>query len=166
MDALELNRTINTICAHLPNWFIQGQPQESGNLILANGKITLKTDFKVGQRILLTGGMFAVGSFLIASKLEVDTGGYLYTLDGAEGIDDEIALVYGQRVPPGFIALCEEIAAWRPKNKPTSLQSENIIGEYSYTKATGPDGLPPGWQKVFAPDLREYRTQMTTGVRL
>ena len=192
MDTKTLNQTINNICARLPNWFIKDQPQEVGQFTLINGQITLKNDFKVGSRILLTGGDFAVGSFRITAKEaggitariwdDNDTwddnklwedytydilAGFTYTLEGLEGVSDEWqGVVYGQRVPPDFIALCEKVAAREAANPTGNLVSEQVAGFYSKTLAVGADGLPVGWEVVFKKELAKYRGGMVTGVRL
>ena len=68
------------------------------------------------------------------------------------------------KVPRAFLALADEIQAWVDKygdvmNSP--YQSESVIGEYSYTKASA--GLSSGgdtqsdWQYVFRKRLNEWR---------
>lgn len=59
--------------------------------------------------------------------------------------------------PPGdFLALCEEIEDWREKHPVQALKSERF-GEYGCEFASGKDGMPLGWQEVFAAKLQPYR---------
>ena len=164
MDAKTLNSTINAVCAMLPNHFLDGTVEE-GKLILTNGEITLKADFRVGQRIALGGGYFARGSYKILTKLPSGNG-FIYELEGLDNVSDELAIAYGQRMPQDFIDLCERIAKWEGKNEPTKVVSHSVGGYYSETVAVGADGLSAGWQDVFKKELRQYRTQMVTGVAL
>ena len=171
MDAKTLNRTINAVCARLANFFVIPAQTTEGKHTLTNGQITLLQDFKVGQRIYIEPPreewIRAPGSWAIKSKLEVSDG-FLYDLDGAEDISDEWAgVIYGQRIPPALVSLAEKIAAWTesPKNAPTAVVSHGVGGYYTETRATGADGLPVGWEAVFAKDLAQFPRQMVTGVR-
>jgi hypothetical protein len=92
---------------------------------------------------------------------------YLYELEGLSDVSDEWqGTVYSQRIPPDFIDLCQRIAEWAAKSQPTNVVSHGVGGYYNQTVATGPDGLPAGWQRVFANELRPYRRSMLTGVTL
>ena len=163
---MDINRMINSVMAHLPNYFIQDQPRESGLFTLANGLIILEYKYASGSRILFTGGNFAVGSYKILS-VQPYGDKYQYALEGLENVSDEwTGIIYGQRVPPDFIHLCERISEWCDKNSPSNITGENVINEFSFTRATDKNGIIHGWQKVFADELRRYRTQMMTNIKL
>lgn len=66
------------------------------------------------------------------------------------------------KLPPGFLALVEEISAWEEKNADalaSPFTSENVIGVYSYTKATGGSGAggTVTWRDAFRERLKPYR---------
>ena len=161
---MSLNRTIDMACAHLRNHFIEGG-YEAGLFELKNGTIKLKTEFREGQRLLLTGGMFANGSYKITSKRK-SGGGFLYALEGLEGVNDKLTAAYGQRMPPQFLALCEEIKKFKEASgNPTAIVSESVAGFHKWQKATDANGKPLGWEAVFADELNQYRRAIT-GVML
>ena len=163
---MELNRIIDMVCAHLRNHFIEGERHEAGLFELKNGKIKLKTEYREGQRLLLTGGMFANGSHKITSKRKMGDG-FTYTLESLEGVNDKIAIVYGQRIPSQFLALCEEIKEFKEAghNKQSAIVSESVAGFHKWQKATDANGKPLGWEAVFADELNQYRRAIT-GVML
>ena len=168
MDTKTINRTITEVCQHICNFFTDEQPSETSDFTIQNGEIALSLDFIVGQRILLTGGYFAIGSFEITDKVSGD-GSYIYTLDAAEDISETWhGVIYGQRIPPDFIILCREIMEFRanPKEKPSSITKEGVLGVHSWQKWRGADGVPLGWQDLFAKELAKYRVSMTSNIRL
>lgn len=162
---MEPKGTIDMVCAHIRNHFIDGEPREAGPFELKNGRVKLPDGYREGQRLLLAGGMFAGGSYRITGKKK-SGGGFAYTLEGLEGVDDTLSAVYGQRMPPRFLSLCGEIAEWLSENGRSNVASHSVGGYYSETAATGKDGLPAGWESVFAKELSVYRKQIFTGVSL
>ena len=160
-----LSRTIDMVCAHLRNHFIDGEQHEAGLFELKDGKIKLITEYQEGQRLLLTGGMFANGSHKIISKRKSGDR-FLYALEGLESVSDKLTIVYGQRVPPQFLALCEEIRGFKEAGgKPSAIVSESVAGFHKWQKATDANGRPLGWEAVFAEELKQYRRAIT-GVSL
>ena len=165
---LDLNRTITEVCKHLGNYFTDGQPQVSGDFTIKNGKIVLYDDFIVGQRILLTGGHFAVGSFEVVDRVYLSDAS-VYSLSAADDISESWnGIIYGQRIPPDFISLCREIMEFRldPKERPTTITKESVSNVHSWQKWRGADGVPLGWQDMFAKELSFYRVSMTSNIRL
>ena len=155
-----LNETMTSLCIQLRNFHLPSPPvNESGSYRVVGGKIALKGDYRIGQWLTITP---VLGCFKIA-----DRDGDTYTLDNADGIDLELdnATVYSMQVPLSFLRLCEDVDKWMKNNAPSNLVSENVIGEYSYTKAIGHSGLPAGVYEVFAKELAPWRRYMT-GVRL
>jgi len=167
--ALELNSTINAVCAHLRNFFVLPTQKMARRFELTNGTILLPLELKIGQRVWIepTGEHTeAYGSYRIKTKLSADIGEFLYGLDGLEGISDTWqGTIYGQRIPPDFISLCESIATWEAANQPSNLISESISGFYKKTLATGENGLPADAYEVFAKGLARFPKRMFTGVR-
>lgn len=67
--------------------------------------------------------------------------------------------VWALQPPDDFVRLCEEIAQYDADNPTGALQSESF-GEYSYTRASGQNGVI-GWQTAFAARLWPYRRMFT-----
>ena len=146
---------IQQICEYIHNYFSQDARQ--GTYTIDAGMISLPF-VKDGQRILIVGS-------------DLNDGVYTYHTDGIKNDDDTSAAglrdetFYGSvcalAVPPSVIALSEEIKTWVAKygdviNSP--YQSENVIGVYSYTKASGSGSARPGsWQEVFGDQLNRWR---------
>ena len=66
------------------------------------------------------------------------------------------------KIPPEILAITEEISAWQTKHADTvesPYTSENVIGVYSYTKATGGSGAGGAvtWKDVFDDRLKPWR---------
>jgi len=61
--------------------------------------------------------------------------------------------------PPEFLELADRIYEFRTDeaNTPSGLVSEKVAGLYSVTWATAANGLPAGWQQVFAGDLSAFK---------
>lgn len=147
---------LQQICGYIHNYFIK--VAKVSNYEIVNGMISL--DFvKEGQRFWITNS-------------DLNDGVYTYHESGitndddteAAGLKDETfaGTICALAVPPAVIALSDEINAWVVKNGEaveSPYQSENVIGVYSYTKATGGSGAGGtiGWQDVFKDRLNEYR---------
>lgn len=150
---------LQQICEHIHNYFIKGT--QSGAYEIAGGAISLPF-LKEGQRFLIEGS-------------DLNDGMYTYHSDGIKDDDDAAEVVLQDEtwtgticalaVPPSVIALSAEIGEWVGKygdvvNSP--YQSENVIGVYSYTKAssTGAPGSgndASSWQGVFRDRLNRWR---------
>jgi len=98
----------------------------------------------------------AEGSRLNAGLYEVNDG--LITLAGTRN-EEWRGKIHSCAVPLDFINLCGEIKAFSesPAGKISPYVSESVIGLHSYTKAAGADGLPAGWQVLFAPRLLPFK---------
>jgi hypothetical protein len=141
--------------------------EEKGDYEISDGKITLHDSYKVGQWVHISGSLLNDG---------------LYRLHGVEGslcmlgngTDDEMpvqdeALFYGAvrglRIDPLFMSLARDILAWSETNgKPTALTSESVLGVHSWSRATGANGVPLGWQGVFADRLVPFKRMFPAAV--
>ena len=146
---------LQQICENICNYFIQKRLE--GRFEIAGGTISLP--LLDGQRFLIQGSA-------------LNDGMYTYHENGikddddskAVGLKDEtwVGTVCALAVPPAVSALSTEIKAWVAENG-AALNSpytgENVIGVYSYTKATGGHGAggTVGWMDVFADKLKPYR---------
>ena len=146
---------LNQICENICNYFIQ--KRHEGQFEISNGMISLP--LLDGQRFLIQGSA-------------LNDGMYTYHADGIKDDDDSIAVglqdetfagtICALAVPPAVIALSAEVNAWVDANGESvnsPYTSENVIGVYSYTKATGGSGAggAVSWKDVFADRLKAYR---------
>ena len=153
---------LQQICEKIHNYFIckDRSKTQRGTFEIADGMITLSF-VKEGQRFLLVGS-------------DLNDGIYTYHADGikndddteAAGLQDETfaGTICALAVPPAVIALSEEIKQWEDsygESVKGPYQSEEVIGVYSYTKATatGRNGNaePVTWQTQFASQLDRWR---------
>ena len=147
---------LEQICGYIHNYFIK--EAKVGTYEIENGMISL--DFvKEGQRIWITNS-------------DLNDGMYTYHASGIKNDDDTEAVglqdetftgtICALAVPPAVIALSAEIKAWVDANGDvvnSPYSSENVIGVYSYTKASGGTGAggSVGWQDVFKTQLDRWR---------
>ena len=64
-----------------------------------------------------------------------------------------------------FLSLCAEIHRGIESGelKPSAIVSESMLnGKHSYTKAAGQDGMPIGWEKLYARRLNPFRRMFTS----
>lgn len=131
-----------------PKYKIEGRWAASG------GSLT-------GCDMLLTGDWIAV-----CGSLRND-GVYQVAEDGSvPGLRDETweGTVWLLSPPADFLAVCGEIEVWCEKHPEDDVKSERL-GEYSVARAVNAQGVPLGWQHVFAARLRPWR-RMWTEVRV
>jgi hypothetical protein len=112
-----------------------------------------------GQRFWITNSVFNDGVYTYHEagiKNDDDT--------EAAGLTDErfAGTICALAVPPAVIALSSEINSWVETNGEavnSPYQSENVIGVYSYTKATGGSGAGGcvSWEDVFKDRLNRWR---------
>ena len=146
---------LQQMCETLHNYFIRDTV--SGNYEIAGGMISPMPFLKEGQRFLIAGS-------------DLNDGVYTYHEYGLRDDDDServglhdeafTGAVCVMAVPPAAVALSGEIKAWVDKygevtNSP--YQSENVVGVYSYTRATGTNGGTATWQSVFGDRLKAWR---------
>lgn len=146
---------LEQICREINNHFIQ--TPLCGNYSIRNGVIS-PLSLLEGQRFWI------VGSAL-------NDGVYTYHENGIRNDDDTDAVglsdedfggtICAMAVPPAVIALSAEIKEWVDKygeNAVSPYTSENVIGVYSYTKATGSNGTGGiGWKDAFKDRLKGWR---------
>ena len=147
---------LQQVCEFVHNYFIS--KAHEGTYEITDGTISLPF-MKEGQRLLISGS-------------DLNDGVYTYHSSGIKNDDDtEVAgllpetfagTICALAVPPAVIALAGEIKQWVAKNSEavnSPYQSENVIGVYSYTKATGGTaaGGAIGWQDVYKGQLNRWR---------
>lgn len=146
---------LNQICENICNYFIQNRYE--GRYEIADGMISLP--LLDGQRFLIQGSALNDGLYTFH-----DTG--IKNDDDTEvvGLQDEtwVGTICALAVPPAVIALSADVKAWVDANGEiinTPYTSENVLGVYSYTKASGGTGAggAVSWQDVFADKLKRWR---------
>lgn len=147
---------LQQVLEHIHNMFIKSP--NPGTYTIEGGMLSLPFLLE-GQRFWIVGSV-------------LNDGVYTYHADGIKNDDDTEAAglqdetfagsVCALAVPPAVIALTVEISEWVEKfgdsvNSP--YNSENVIGVYSYTKASGGTGGggAVGWQDAFASRLNRWR---------
>ena len=146
---------LQQICEHIHNYFIR--TVQDGRFDIADGMISLP--LLDGQRFLVSGSALNDGVYTYH-----DTGITNDDDTEAAGLQDETfaGTICALAVPPAVIALSGEINQWVAKNGASvesPYQSENVIGVYSYTKASGGSGAGGSvtWQDVYANQLNRWR---------
>lgn len=146
---------LRQICENICNYFIQNRFE--GKYEIAGGMISLP--LLDGQRFLIQGSA-------------LNDGLYTYHDTGIKNDDDSVAAglraetftgtICALAVPPAVIALAGEIKTWVDNygaSVETPYSSENVLGVYSYTKASGGTGAggSVSWQDVFSDRLNRWR---------
>lgn len=146
---------LQQICEHIHNYFIKTSYESRYEI--ADNMVSLP--LLDGQRFLIIGSMLNDGVFTYH-----DTGINNDDDTEAAGLHDETftGTICALAVPPAVIALSEEIKSWVDKNGEavnSPYESENVIGVYSYTKASGGSGAggSVSWQDVFRSQLNRWR---------
>ena len=140
---------LGIICGHIHNYFTEPNAIRSGEWTIQGGAINL-------SEILIENQYFRI----VGSAL--NDGVYQYP---AEGLSDETfdGEIWPMRVPRDFLSLCGEIEAWQAKygvQAASPFSSENVIGVYSYSKASGDGGgssANPTWESAFKSRLNQWR---------
>lgn len=148
---------LQQVMEHIHNYFIKDR--YNGTFEIADGGISLPFMLD-GQRFLIDGSA-------------LNDGVYTYHPNGIKDDDDKAAVVGLQdetfagticalAVPPAVIALSGEVKAWVEKNGEqvnSPYNSEQVIGVYSYTKASGGSGAggSVSWEDVFRTRLNRWR---------
>ena len=146
---------LQQICENLCNYFVKERFE--GTFEIADGMISLP--LLDGQRFLIQGSALNDGMYTFH-----DTGIMNDDDTIVVGLQDETwaGTICALAVPPAVIALSAEVNAWVDANGESvnsPYTSENVIGVYSYTKATGGSGAggAVSWKDVFADRLKAYR---------
>ena len=147
---------LNQICENICNYFIQNRFE--GRFDIADGMISLP--LLNGQRFLIQGSALNDGMYTFHDtgiKSDDDT-------ELAVGLQDETftGTICALAVPPAVIALSADVKAWVDANGEiinTPYTSENVLGVYGYTKASGGTGAggSVSWQDVFKDQLKRWR---------
>lgn len=132
---------LEQILAHLNNWFLVADGVHQDEYTIADGTVELPF-LRPGQYFRIIGSVFNDGLHQYPADDLTDE-----TFDGA---------VWALAIPRAVQELSDEIKAWAEKNQPSAYTSESF-GGYSYSKATGQNGAPLGWQDVFKAQLNPYR---------
>lgn len=107
-----------------------------------------------GMWIAIEGSAFHDGVYKLGD-------GNVLTGLSADVADEEFrGKVWFLHPPAGFLALCEDIAAFEQKTPKGAYKSESF-GAYSYTRAAGRNGELLTWQEFFAKQLAFYRHMYT-----
>lgn len=146
--------TIFEVCQYLRNWFDKNQPKYYGNIAITNGALSETYGLKSGQYFRIIG-----------STLNND-GVYQYPITT---LTDETfnGAILGMGLPKAFIALLNDIEAWKTKyasadSAAMSPLSSESFGGYSYSKSSGgtvdtSKDKSGTWQGVFGARLAPYR---------
>ena len=150
---------LQQLCENICNYFIQ--KQEQGTFEIAGGTISLPFLLD-GQRFLISGSALNDGMYTYHETGIKDDDDKAFA--AGVGLKDETfaGTICALAVPPAVIALSEEVKAWVVSNGEavsSPYQSENVIGVYSYTKASGGSGAGGSvtWQDVFKDRLNRWR---------
>lgn len=127
---------LQQLMENVHNYFVE--ERVAGHYEVAAGAISLPFLLE-GQRFLITGSALNDGVYTYHEA------GVKNDDDTAEaGLQDETwaGTICALAVPPAVIALSAEMKAWVDANGTSNspYASENVIGVYSYTKATGGTG--------------------------
>lgn len=151
---------LQKVCEFLHNYDFGNKIREySGTFEIAGGTVSLPFLIE-GQRFLIKGSI-------------LNDGLYTYHAAGIKNDDDSAVVglhdetfagtICALAVPPAVIALSAEIKAWVDKygeKSSSPYASEEVIGVYSYTKASGGGSGAGGaitWKDAFSDQLKPYR---------
>lgn len=157
---LSLNEIIHAICLRNNNWFIDSKSMEHGDFELSDSRLILRLDLRVGTWILLSPGG---GCFRILDKNQVGNE-FIYTLEDTGDMTHLWSgTVYEMRLPLNFLKTAERVLDWANSDeaKPSVLAGETVAGVYTWRRASTSNGVPHGWQELFAKELSMYRRHMT-----
>ena len=135
---------LTEICAEIRNYFEVPNGRHFGTFTISGGSIAPLDFLQDGQQFRIVGSVFNDG---------------VYQYPASNLTDEEFTgAVWAMAVPPAVIALAAEIDAYQKSDagKPSPYVSESF-GGYSYTKATGANGVGVSWQTVFSKRLNKWR---------
>lgn len=107
--------------------------------------------------------MLLMGDWIAVSGSMRNNGVYQVAEDGAvPGLRDEQwdGTVWLLGPPEDFLTLCAQIDAWCEKHPEDDVKREQF-GAYSVERAVDAQGVPMGWQHVFASALKPWRRMYT-----
>lgn len=151
---------ITEICAYCRNYFAPKSKREneeykhSGTFEISGQNISPLDFLKEGQYFRIVGS-------------DLNDGVQCNTAEGLQNLQDETFTgeIWEMSVPRAFLAMCEDIAAWRAANE--SADSANMspytsesFGGYSYSKSVGnavTGASNATWQGVFSNRLNAWK---------
>ena len=143
---------LETVCAHIHNYFCPAENIVRGTWTIEGGSIDL-SDLSIlpGQYFRVVGSVFNDGVYKYGEE--------------AEELTDETFTgeIWPMKPPRPFLQTVADIEAWQTKYGATMaspLQSENVIGVYSYTKAAGGSegaSSADAWKDAFKSRLNPWR---------
>ena len=138
---------LEEMCRECRNWFTPKGGKHCGTFTIKDGVISPLDFVYNNQYFRIVGSCFNDG-------VHQNTSSVLASLTD-EVFDGQIWVM---NVPPAFITLSGEIEEYRKKyESDVSPYSSESFGGYSYTKATGSNGLPLTWREVFNSQLKVWR---------
>lgn len=145
---------LDTVCAHIHNYFCDESDILTGDWTITNGAIDLSvTTVKTGQYFRIVGSTF-------------NDGVYKYGEEAAELTDEAFTgEIWPMKPPRPFLQTVSDIESWQAQYgtaMQSPFQSESVIGVYSYTKqggntTQGAAGDADGWKTVFKSRLNPWR---------
>ena len=149
--------TIFEVCQYLKNWFDRNQPRYIGSITIQNGALSETYGLKVGQYFRIVDSTLNEGVYKYPLTTLTDE-----TFNGA---------IWGMALPKAFIALLDDIEAWKVKYNSLDTQdgrqalspfNSESFGGYAYSKSSGGTSdttkdKSGTWQGVFGARLAPYR---------
>ena len=138
---------LESVLAHLKNWFVVPCGVHEGTYRITNGTMDLPF-LQDGQYYRICGSVFNDGLHKYG--------------DFEDWLQEETftGTVWALAIPKAVIDLSKKIAEWQAKNGDTvaSPYSSESFGGYSYTRVTdATTGQPATWETVFRSQLNPYR---------
>jgi len=151
---------LQQVCEYIHNYFIQSL--FDGTYTIASGVISPAVSLLEGQRFMIVGSALNDGVYTYHATGIMNDDNSLASILADETFEGTVAAL---SVPRGVLDTVSDINDWLEKygeavNSP--YQSENVIGVYSYTKATAGNAQSNGtntatWQSVFKSRLDRWR---------
>lgn len=144
--------TIFEVCQYLRNWFDKKQPHFVGDITISNGALPQTYGLKVGQYFRIVNSTLNDGVYQYPITTLTDE-----TFNGA---------IWGMSLPKAFIALLNDIEAWKTKyasadSAAMSPYTSESFGGYSKSGGAGSSDTSKDksgtWQGVFGARLAPYR---------
>jgi hypothetical protein len=150
---------ITEVCAYCRNYFApkskreNGEYKHTGTFIISDQNISPLDFLKEGQYFRIVGS-------------DLNEGVYCNTVEDLTRLQDEefSGEIWEMAVPRAFLAMCEDIAAWRTANE--AVDSNNMspftsesFGGYSYSKSgsNSESGSNATWQTQFLQRLNAWK---------
>ena len=149
-----MEMTLTAVCRALRNWFHAPQSEsttQTGTITIENWTVSpLNIPFIPGGYVRIIGSLLNDGIYHIGQDMRIDG-----ALD--ETFTGTLTLL---AIPRDFLELVQEIDQFVDANKKDSSAGQftsESIGDYSYTRSAGKDGVRISWQEMFKTRLHPYR---------